>query len=98
MFVRIAEPRWYVSLSYIRTRCLSAIYITDLRSYALQNLIGMYRCPTFVCAARLPSTSLTYLRTHCRTPLVRTAVRHLYVLHVYRHYRWLLSYALLFCH
>jgi len=96
-FVRVAEPRWYAPLSYIRTRCSSAVYIADLRSYALQNLVGMYRCPTFVRAARLPSTSLTYVRTYCRTPLVRTAVRHLYVLRVCRHDRWLHSYAPLAC-
>ena len=57
----------------------------------------MYHCPTFVRAARLPSTSLTYVRTYCRTPLVRTAVRHLYVLRICRYYRWLHSYALLVC-
>ena len=58
----------------------------------------MYHCPTFVRAARLPSTSLTYVRTYCRTPLVRTAVRHLYVLRVCHLYHWLHTYALLFCH
>jgi len=96
-FVRIAEPRWYAPLSYIRTRCSSAVYIADLRSYVLQNLVGMYRSPTFVRAARLPSISLTYVRTYCRTPLVRTAVRHLFVLRVCRHDRWLHSYAPFAC-
>jgi len=96
-FVRVGEPRWYAPLSYIRMRCSSAVYIADLRSYALQNLVGMYRCPTFVHAARLPSTSLTYVRTYCRTPLVHTAVRHLYVLRVCRHDHWLHSYAPLAC-
>jgi len=85
-FVRVAEPRWYSPLSYIRTRGTSAIYIADLHSYALhvcrlhrdlrlyalQNLVGNHRCPTFVRAARLPSTSPTSIRTPCRTSLVRT--------------------------
>jgi len=97
-------------LSYIHTHCLSAVNIADLHSYALQNLVGMHRCQTFVCAPRqpslplatfipaahLPSTSLTSIRTHCRT-LVRIAVRHLYILRVCCHYRWLHSYALLVC-
>jgi len=73
-FVRIAEPRLYVPLSYIRTRCSSAFYIADLRSYAVQNLVGMHRCPTFVRAARLRSTSLTSVHTRCRISLVCTAV------------------------
>jgi len=98
LFIHVAKPRWYAPLSYFRMRCSSAVYIADLRSYALQNLVGIYHCPTFVHAAHLPSTSLTYVRTHCRTPLVCTAVRHLYVLRVCRHYRWLHLYALLFCH
>jgi len=98
MFVRTAEPRWNSRLSYICTRCSSAINITDLRSYALQSLAGIHRCPTFVRTACLPPTSLTYIRMHCRTPLVRTAVRHLYVLRICHHYHWLHSYALLFCH
>jgi len=75
-FVRVAEPRWYALLSYIHKRCSSGVYIADLRSYALQNLVGIHHCPTFVRAARLPSTSPTSVRTHCRTSLVRTAVLH----------------------
>jgi len=85
-FVRVAESRWYSPLSYLRTRGTSAVYIADLRSYALhvcrlhrdlcsyalQNLVGIHRCPTFVCAARLPSTSPTSIRTRCRTSLVCT--------------------------
>jgi len=43
-FVRVAEPRWYAPLSYIRTRCSSAIVTAVLRSYALQNLAGMHHC------------------------------------------------------
>jgi len=74
-FVPIAEPRLFVPLSYIRTRCSSAIYIADLRSYARQNLVGIHDCPTFVRAASLPSKSPTSVRTHCRTPLVCTAVQ-----------------------
>ena len=111
MFVRVAEARWYPLLSYIRTRCLYAVNTADLRSYALQNLVGTHRCPTFlhaarlpplllatfVRAARLPSTPLTCVRTRCRTSSVRTAVLHSYMLRVCRHYRWLLSYALLLC-
>jgi len=125
VFVRIAEPRRYARLSYIRTccasaaitavyirtRCSSTVNIVDLRSYALQNLVGTHRCPTFVHAARLPllplatyvraprlpSTPLNCVRTPCRTSSVRTAVLHSYLLHVCRHYRWLHSYVLLVC-
>jgi len=89
-FVRVAEPRWYAPLSYIRKRYSTAVYIADLlsyalhvcrlhrdlRSYALQNLVGIHRCPTFVRAAPLPSSSPTSVRTRCRTSLVRTAVLH----------------------
>jgi len=91
-FVCVAKPRWYTLLSYIRTcytsaaitagyirKCyLSAVNIVDLCSYALQNLIAAHCCPTFVCAARLPSTSSTCDRKHCRSSLVRTAVLHSY--------------------
>ena len=62
------------SAVYICTRCSSAVNLADLRSYALQNLVGMHRCPTFVRAAYLPSTSLTSVRMCCRTSLVCTAV------------------------
>jgi len=100
-FVRVAEPRWYAPLSYIRKRCSTAIYIADLRSYALhvcrlhrdlrsytlQNLVGIHRCPTFVRAARLPSTSPTSVRTRCRTSLVCTAVLHSEALLVCRLHR-----------
>jgi len=110
-FVRVVEPHWYAPLPYIRTCCSSAVNIADLRSYVFQNLVGMYHCQTFVCAphlpplllatfvhtVRLPSTSPTYIRTHCRTSLVRTAVRHFYILHDCRYYRWLHSYVLLVC-
>jgi len=108
-FVRVAEPRWYTPLSYIRTRCTStaitagyirtccssAVYIVDLHSYSLQKLIGTHCSPTFVGAARMRSTLLTCVRTRCGTSLVRTAVLHSYMLRVCRHYRWLHSYALL---
>jgi len=110
-FVRIAKPRCYPLLSYIGTCCSSADYIVDLRSYALQNLVGTHGCPTFVHAARLtllplatfvraprlPSTSSTCVRTRCRTSLVHTAVVHSYTLHVCHHYRWLPMYVLLVC-
>jgi len=86
-FVRVAEPRWYAPLSYIRTRCSSAVYIADLRLYALQNLVRMHCCPTFVQAARLPSTSPTSVRRPCSTSLVCTAVLHLYALLVCRQHR-----------
>jgi len=79
-FVRIAEARWYARLSYIRTRCSSAVYFVDLRSYALQKLVGTHCCPTFVRAARLPSTPSTCVRKRCKTSWVCTAVLHLYVL------------------
>ena len=72
----------------------SAVNIVDLRSYALQNLVGTHRCRTFVLAAclpplplgafvraaRLPSTSSTCVRTRCKTSLLPTAVLHLYML------------------
>jgi len=72
-FVCISERRWYATLrdicmcsasatitaGYIYTHCSPTINIAKLHSYALQNPIGMYRCPTFVRAARLLSTSLT---------------------------------------
>jgi len=86
-FVRVAESRCYAPLSYIRTRCSSAVNIADLRSYALQNLVGMHRCPTSVRAARLPSTSLTSVRMRCRTSLVCTAVLPSYALLVCRIHR-----------
>jgi len=93
-FVRVAEPRWYTPLSYIRkrctsaaitagyirTRCSSAINIVDLHSYALQNLVATHCCPTFVRAARLMSTLLTCIRTRCRSSLVPTALLHSYAL------------------
>jgi len=93
-FVRVAEPRWYTPLSYIRTRCTSAaitagyirthcssaINIVDLCSYALQNLVATHCCPTFVRAARLPSTSSTCVCTRCRSSLVPTALLHSYAL------------------
>jgi len=110
-FVRVAKPRCYPLLSYIGTCCSSADYIVDLRSYALQNLVGTHGCPTFVHAARLPplplatfertpslpSTSSTCVRTRCRTSLVHTAVVYSYTLHVCHHYRWLPTYVLLVC-
>ena len=104
-FVRAAERHWYTPLSYIRTCCSSAVNIVDLRSYALQNIIGSHRCRTFVNAVHLPplplatfvhapcllSTSSTCVRTCCRTSLVHTAVLHSYTLHVCLHYCWLHS-------
>jgi len=110
-FVRVAKPRCYPLLSYIGTCCSSGDYIVDLRSYALQNLVGTHGCPAFVHAARLPplplatfvrtpslpSTSSTCVRTHCRTSLVHTAAVHSYTLHICRHYCWLHSYVLLVC-
>ena len=100
-FVRTAEPRWYAPLFYIRTRCSSTVNLVHLHSHTLQNLVDTHRCPTFVHAARLPplllttfpraarmlSTPLTCVRTHCRTSLVRNAVLHSYLLRVCRHYR-----------
>jgi len=96
-FVRVAEPRWYTPLSYIRTCCSSAVYIVDLHSYSLQKLIGTHCSPTFVRAARMWSTLLTCVRTRCGTSSVHTADLHSYMLRVCRHYRWLHSYALLVC-
>jgi len=111
VFVRVAEPRWYTPLSYIltrctsaaitagyiHTRCSSAVNIVDLCSYALQNLVATHCCPTFVRAARLPTTSSTCICTRCRTSSVRTAVLHSYMLCVCRHYRGLHSYVHLVC-
>ena len=96
-FVRVAKPPQYALLSYNRTRCSSAVYIVDLRSYVLQKLVGTHCSPTFVRAARMQSTPLTCVRSRCRTSLVHTAVLHTYMLHVCHHYRWLHSYALLVC-
>ena len=76
MFARIAEPCWCSLLfyirtccmsaaiiaGYIRTRCSSALYIVDLRSHALQSFVATHCCPTFVRAARMPSSSLTCVR------------------------------------
>jgi len=104
VFVRVAKPRWYALLSYIRTRCSYAVNTADLRSYALPNLVGMHGCPTFVHAARLPPlplgfvraahlplTSSTCVRMRCRTSLVHTAVLHSYMLRICRHCRCLHS-------
>jgi len=95
VFVHVAKPRCYPLLSYIRTCCLSAVYIVDLHSYSLQKLVGTHCSPTFVHAARMQSTPLTCVRTRCGTSSVGTAVLHSYMLRVCRHYRWLHSYALL---
>jgi len=86
-FVPVAKPRWYPLLSYIRTRCLSAVYIVDLGSHALQSIVHTNCCPTFVRAACMPSTSSTCIRTRCRASLVPTAVRHSYALLVCHQYR-----------
>jgi len=110
-FVRISEARLYVLLSYIRTRCSYAVNTADLRSDALQNLVGMQGCPTFIYAThllplplstfirapRLLSTSSTCVRTYCRTSFVHTTVVHTYTQHVRHHYRRLHSYVLLVC-
>ena len=109
VFVRIAEPPWYTLLSYIRTCCASAaittsdirtcsssaVNIVDLRSYVLQNLFATHCCPRFVRAARLPSTSLTCIRTCCKTSFLPTVVLHSHLLRICRHCRWLHSYTLL---
>jgi len=86
-FVRVAESRWYPLLSFIHTRHSSAVYIVDLLSHALQNLIGTHCCPSFVLAARLPSTSSTCFRTRCRASLLPTAVLPSYSLLVYYQHR-----------
>jgi len=104
-FVHVAELHWYTPLSYIRTCCASAaiatgfirtccssaVNIVDLRSYALQNLVGTHCCPTFVHAAHMPLTSSTCVRTYCRTSLVHTTVLHSYMLRVCCHCRCLHS-------
>jgi len=96
-FIRIAKPHCYPLLFYICTCCSSAVYIVDLRSYALQNLVGTYCSPTFVGTAHMQSTPLTCVRMRCRTSSVCTAVLHSYMLRVCRHYRWLHLYVLLVC-
>ena len=99
--LQVGVPRWYALRSYIRTLCLYAVNTADPRLYALQNLVGRHRCPTFapaarlpplplatfVCTARLPSTSSTCVRMHCRSSLVCTAGLHSYVLLVCRLHR-----------
>jgi len=95
VFVRVAKPRCYPLLSYIRTCCSSAVYIVDLRSYSLPKLVGTHCFPTFVRAAHMRSTPLTCVRTHCGTSSVRTAVLHSYMPRVCHHYRCLHSYVLL---
>jgi len=97
MFVRVAEPRSYAPLFYIRTRCSSAVNMANLRSDALENVVGKLHCPAFVRGACLPSSSLTYVCMRCRTSLLRTSILHSYILYVCHHYRWLHSYALLTC-
>ena len=82
-------------------RCSYAVNISDLRSYALQNLIVTHCCSSFVHTARLPplplatlvratclpSISLTCVRTCCKTLLLPTALLHSYVLLVCRLHR-----------
>jgi len=65
----------------------SDVYIVDLRSYALQKLVGTHCYPRFVRAARMQSTALTCIRTRCRTSFVHTTVLHSYVLLVCRQHR-----------
>jgi len=96
-FARVAEHRWYPLLSYICTRCSYSVNIVDLHLHMLQSFVGTHCCPTFVCAARMPSTPLTCVRTHCRTSLVHTTVLHSHLLRICRHCHWLHSYALLVC-
>jgi len=50
--------------------CLSAVYIVNLRLHALQSFVATYYCPTFVCAARMRSTSLTCI--HVLQNLINT--------------------------
>jgi len=83
VFVRVAKPRWYALLSYIRTRCSSAVNIIDLRAYALQNLVGTHCCPTFIHAARLPPLPLSTFvvcRQHRLPVFVRVAKPRWYAL------------------
>ena len=108
----VAEPHWYLLLCYIRTCCSYAVNTADLRSHVLQCLTCAHCCSTFapaahlapvllatfVCAARLPSTSSTCMGTWCRTLSLRTAVLHSYMLHVCCYCRWLHPYMLLVCH
>jgi len=49
-----------MTAGYIRTLRSPAVIIANLRSDALQNVVGMYSCPTFVRAALLPSFSTLY--------------------------------------
>ena len=93
-WIRLAEPRCYARLSYIPTCCVSAafaagyirtcyssaVYIVDLRWHALQSFVATHCCPTFLHAARMPSTSLTsvhvlqsFVATHCCPTFVRAA-------------------------
>jgi len=85
-FVRIAEPCWYQLLSYISTRCSSAINIVDLHSYTLRNLVGTHCCPTFLRTACLLSRSSTCACTRCSVSLAATAVLHSHLLCICCHY------------
>jgi len=69
-YVRTRSRTTHLHTSVQHSTCSACAAI--LRSYALPNLIGTPRCPTFVRAARRPSTSLTCIRTRCRTSLVST--------------------------
>ena len=48
----------------------------DLHSYALQNLIAMPCCTTFICAASLTPTQTTNDHTLCKTALLHTCDLH----------------------
>jgi len=75
-FAHIAEPRWCpllfyiricytsaaIAAGYIRTCCLSAVYIVDLRSHMLWSFVATHCCPTFLRGVRIPLTSPTCIR------------------------------------
>jgi len=86
-----------MTAGYIRTLRSPAVIIANLCSDALQNVVGMHHCPTFVRPARLPSTSPNSVCTHCLTTLLRTSILHSYILRVSRYDRWAHSYAPLAC-
>ena len=107
----VAEPHWYLLLCYIHMHCSYAINTANLHSYMLQSLTGAHcystfapaihllplLLATFIRAARLPSTSSTYMDTRCRTSSLGITVLHSYMLRVCRHCRWPYLYTLLVC-
>jgi len=73
-YVRTRSRTTHLHTSVLHSRRSASA--TILRSCALPNLVGTHHCPTFVCAASLPSISPAYGHTRCRTTLLCTSVLH----------------------